>query len=73
MNKVTSVDDVRELCTNQTHFKMKFHDISAGLNTDIDSWDISTIAYFDNRIEMMNFDGIWFITDEKNIYEIEEV
>lgn len=70
--RANSVDDFKELYDNNKYFKMKFFDIGAGLKAQIESGDISNAIIKDNRIEMINHDGICFITNCRNIFEINE-
>jgi len=68
-----SIDDFKELYNNKTNFTMKFFDIGAGWNTEIESLDIAEVYIENNQLEMVNMDGLVFITNDKNILEITEV
>jgi hypothetical protein len=70
---MNDVNYFNKLYKNQKSFTMKFFDISAELDSEIEFNDIASVAVFGDRVEFMNFDGLWFITDNKNIYEIKEV
>ena len=67
---MNSVELCKRLADNKQFFLMQFHDVGVGLDTDIDSRDISEILFFGNQIEITNHDDLIFLTDDKHIYEI---
>lgn len=68
-----SIDDFKDLWNDKTNFKMLFCDIGVGWDVEIESLDIAEIYIENNQLEIVNHDGLVFITNEKNIKEITEL
>lgn len=68
-----SIDDFRDLWNNKNNFKMLFCGISVNWDVEIESLDIVEVYIENNQLEMVNMDGLVFITNDKNIKEITEL